>query len=95
MTKNNLQIGEAANDGSIYAGTFNEYKVFAAPSSLLDLTNSNPPPLTLTFNDAAKVVQKLNETKYLGHDDWKMPELEIVKAIHFGFSSHPLRLVKA
>ena len=38
--------------------------------------------VTMTFNDAAKAVKKLNSNKALGHDDWQIPLLENVRVLY-------------
>ena len=78
VVKRALEVGDKAEDGSIYAGTVNGYKVFAAP---LDLTNDKAQHLTLTFNDAAAWVKYLNDNKYLGHTDWMIPESEVMGTV--------------
>jgi Protein of unknown function (DUF1566) len=63
-----LEPGTRMEDGSVYAGLTADGKlILAMPADL---------PVTLTFNDAAKAVKKLNADNALGHDDWQIPVLE-------------------
>jgi hypothetical protein len=66
--------GTDMEDGSVFAGvTRDGQKIFAMPMDL---------GFTATFNDAVKAVEKLNEKKALGHDDWQIPDLETLKILH-------------
>ena len=67
--KDALEPGTKIADGSIFAGLTVDGKqqIYAMPTDL---------DVTLTFNDAAKRVTKLNADKSLGHDDWQIPSLE-------------------
>lgn len=38
--------------------------------------------VAMSFNDAAKAVQKLNSQKAFGHDDWQIPSLDIVHVLY-------------
>lgn len=38
-------------------------------------------PLTLTFNEAATYAKQMNEKKYLGFDDWRIPTNEELKLL--------------
>jgi hypothetical protein len=69
-----LEIGARLADGSIYAGLTVDGKsqIFAMPTDL---------NVTMTFNDAAKAVQELNNQKALGHDDWQIPSLENLRVL--------------
>ena len=68
-----LVLGQQTADG-VYAGLTADGKqqIFAMPTDL---------GVTMTFNDAAKAVKKLNSNKALGHDDWQIPALENVRVL--------------
>jgi hypothetical protein len=67
--KASLEVGAKMADGSVFAGltTDSKQQIFAMPTDL---------DITMTFNDAAKSVEKLNANKFLGHSDWQIPTLE-------------------
>jgi len=69
-----LMAGSKMADGSIFAGLTADGKqqIFAMPTDL---------DVTMTFNDTAKAVKKLNSQKSLGHDDWQIPALENVHVL--------------
>ena len=58
--------GDEMPDGSVYAGVSpNTGKpMYAMPVNA---------PLTMTFNKAVNYAKRLNQEKYLGHDDWRLP----------------------
>lgn len=64
-----LPIGAEMTDGSVFAGLTADGKqqIYAMPGNL---------DLTMTFNDAAESVKKLNNNKALAHGDWQIPSLE-------------------
>jgi hypothetical protein len=64
-----LLAGAKMVDGSVFAGMTADGKqqIYAMPDDL---------DVTMTFNDAAKAVKKLNSQKALGHDDWQIPGKE-------------------
>jgi hypothetical protein len=68
-----LVLGQQTADG-VYAGLTADGKqqIFAMPTDL---------GVTMTFNDAAKAVKKLNSNKALGHDDWQITALENVRVL--------------
>src|ERR1035437_7553017 len=68
------ELGQKMKDGSVYAGLTADGKqqIYAMPTDL---------DVTMTFNDAAKAVKKLNSQKSLGHDDWQIPALENVRVL--------------
>ncbi len=70
-----LEPGAKMADGSIFAGLTDDGKqqIFAMPADL---------SITLTFNDAAKVVKNLNADKALGQDDWQIPSLENARVLY-------------
>ena len=70
-----LMAGSKMADGSIFAGLTADGKqqIFAMPTDL---------DVTMTFNDAAKAVKKLNNNKALGHDDWQIPSLKNVRVLY-------------
>ncbi len=71
--KDALELGTKMADGSVYAGTTAEGKlIFALPQDL---------DVTMTFNDAAKAVKKLNKDKALGYNDWEIPSLENLRIL--------------
>jgi hypothetical protein len=63
-----LAPGQQTADG-VYAGLTSDgaQQIFTMPKDL---------DVTMTFNDAAKAVEKLNTDKALGHSDWQIPSLE-------------------
>ncbi len=73
--KDALEAGARMADGSIFAGLTADGKqqIFAMPTDH---------DVTMTFNDAAKAVKKLNSQKALGHDDWQIPSLENVRVLY-------------
>ncbi|HXN51435.1 MAG TPA: hypothetical protein VN943_05805 [Candidatus Acidoferrum sp.] len=70
-----MKVGTKMADGSVFAGlTGHGAQIFAMPTNLRDVT--------MTFNDTAKMVAKLNASNALGHDDWEIPtlrQMEILK----------------
>lgn len=65
--------GTDMDDGSVFVGvTRDGEKIFAMSMDL---------GFTATFNDAAKAVERLNEKKALGQDDWQIPDLETLKTL--------------
>lgn len=70
-----LESGAKMADGSVFAGMTADGKqqIFAMPTDL---------GVTMTFNDAAKRVKKLNSQKALGHDDWQIPSLGNVRVLY-------------
>jgi len=69
-----LMAGQKMADGSVFAGLTADGKsqIYAMPDDL---------DVTMTFNDAAKAVKKLNNNKALGHDDWQIPAIENVRIL--------------
>jgi hypothetical protein len=63
------EVGTKIADGSIFAGLTVDGKqqIFAMPRDLDE---------TMNFYDAREQVEKLNAGRVLGHDDWKIPNLE-------------------
>ena len=63
-----LALGQQTADG-VYAGLTADGKqqIYAMPTDL---------DVTMTFNDAAKAVKKLNAKNALGHNDWQIPALD-------------------
>lgn len=60
--------GTKMADGTIYAGqTKNKKPFYAAPSDV---------SITMTFNQAAEHIKKVNKEKYLGFSDWRLPTRE-------------------
>ena len=70
-----LELGAKMADGSIFAGLTADgrQQIYAMPTDLA---------VTMTFNDAAKAVKKLNNDKFLGHDDWQIPSLENLRVLY-------------
>jgi len=70
LKSDTLVVGQQTADG-VYAGLTLDGKqqIFAMPKDL---------SITMTFNDAAKAVKKLNVDKNanLGHNDWQIPALD-------------------
>ena len=73
MTEATLEIGQQTADG-VYAGLTpdGKQKIYAMPKDL---------DVVMTFNDAAKAVEKLNDKNTLGHDDWQIPSLENLRVM--------------
>ncbi len=73
-TRKPVTTGEKMTDGSLYAGLTDDgkYRVFAMPTDL---------STTITFNNAAKAVKKLNADRALGHADWQIPTREQLKVL--------------
>jgi len=73
--KKALEIGARMADGSIFAGLTADGKqqIYAMPNDLI---------VCVTFNDAAKVVRKLNEKNTLGHDDWQIPSSDSLHILY-------------
>jgi hypothetical protein len=69
-----LIVGQKITDGSVFAGLTADGKqqIYAMPTDL---------DVTMTFNDAAKAVERLNDKNTLGHNDWQIPVLENVRAM--------------
>src|ERR1019366_9539170 len=69
-----LELGQLTKDG-VYAGLTADGKqqIYAMPTDLR--TRFLKRSLTMTFSDASKVVEKLNEKNALGHNDWEIPNL--------------------
>jgi len=60
-----LEVGATMADGSVFAGVASDGKqILSMPTDL---------GVTMTFNDAAKQVKRLNADRVLGHDDWVIP----------------------
>jgi|SRR5579864_1003539 len=57
--------GDSMNDGTVYAGSLDGREIYTTPEDA---------KLTYTFNEAADYAAKLNREKYLGHDDWRVPD---------------------
>ncbi len=73
MTEDALKAGATMADGSVVAGLAPDGKqILVMPTDL---------GVTLTFNDAAKQVKKLNAEKALGHDDWVIPTIEQLRML--------------
>ncbi len=70
----NPEIGDRMQDGSVYAGLTEDgtQKIFAMPKDL---------GVTLTFVDAARAVKKLNADEALGHDDWQIGSLDMMRVL--------------
>ena len=70
-----LLSGQKMADGSVFAGMTADGKqqIYAMPEDL---------DVTMTFNDAAKAVKKLNSQKALGHDDWQIASLENTRVLY-------------
>src|SRR5665213_2891036 len=68
-----LVLGQKTADG-VYAGLTPDGKqqIFAMPKDL---------DVTLTFNDAAKRVQSLNADNALGHNDWQIGSLDVMRVL--------------
>lgn len=66
-------VGQQTADG-VYAGLTADGKqqIFAMPKDL---------DVTMTFNDAAKAVEKLNADNALGHNDWQIPAVENLRVL--------------
>jgi len=72
--KTALVIGEQTADGSVYGGLTPDGKkqIFVMPKDL---------DLALIFNEAAKAVDKLNTDKALGHSDWQIGSMEVMRVL--------------
>lgn len=73
--KETLELGQKMQDGSIYAGrTVSGFiqQIFAMPTDL---------SATMTFNEAAEAVEKLNAENALGHNDWQIPSLDSLRIL--------------
>ena len=77
-----LVLGQQTEDG-VYAGLTadgidagltadGKQQIFAMPTDL---------NVTMTFNDAAKAVEKLNADKALGHNDWQIGSLDVMRIL--------------
>jgi hypothetical protein len=64
-----LVLGQEMPDHSVFAGFTADGKqeIFAMPKDL---------GVTMTFNDAAEAVKKMNAENALGHNDWQIPALD-------------------
>ena len=77
-TEKQLQIGDEIRENgivtAIYAGLTKDGKqqIFAMPK---DLTTARGYHI-MTFNKAAKVIEKMNGYNAFGHHDWQIPNLE-------------------
>ena len=60
------ELGDKRPDGTILAGTSPDTgkPMYTTPADA---------PLTMNFKKAADYAKTLNEEKYLGHDDWRVP----------------------
>jgi hypothetical protein len=78
-----LDVGTRMADGSIYVGLTTEgtSQIFAMPTDLI-IRRWRRGVSTVTFNDAAKAIQRLNSHKSFGHDDWQIPSLENLRALY-------------
>ena len=72
MTK--AAAGQKMADGSIFVGLTADGKqqIFAMPTDL---------GVTMTFNAAAKTVEKLNADKAFGHNDWQIGSLDVMRVL--------------
>ena len=72
--KKEVNLGQKMQDGSVYAGLTADGKqeIYAMPRDLF---------MTMTFNDAASCVKELNADNALGHNDWQIPALEILRVL--------------
>ena len=79
-----FKIGGVMADSSIFAGLTADGKqqIYAMPTDL---------DVTMTFNDAAKRVEKLNADKFLGHDDWQIPSLENLRVLYRNKNENALK----
>lgn len=70
-----VEVGTTMPDGSIFAGITADGKqrIYAMPDDL---------DVTMSFNDAAKAVKKLNKNKSHGHDDWRIPSREHLRVLY-------------
>ena len=72
-----LKIGDEIRENgvvtAIYAGRTADGKLILTMPTDLDVP--------MTFNDAAKAVEKLNDKNTLGHNDWQIPVLENVRVM--------------
>lgn len=69
-----LMVGQKMADGSVFAGMTADgtSQIYAMPEDL---------DVTMTFNDAAKAVKKLNRQKYLGHNDWQIGSIGVIRVL--------------
>jgi hypothetical protein len=68
-----LEAGARMVDGSVFAGIAPGGKqIVAMPTDLA---------VTLTFDDATQLVEKLNSENAFGHDDWVIPTQEQLKIL--------------
>jgi hypothetical protein len=67
-------IGEQMADGSVYGGLTRDGKhhIYAMPKDL---------SLSMIFNEAAKAVKQLNAGKALGHSDWQIGSMEVMRVL--------------
>ena len=72
--KDVIKAGTKAADGSVFAGLTPDGKqhIYVMPKDL---------GVTLRFNEAAERVAQLNTAKALGHNDWQIPSLEILRIL--------------
>ena len=63
--KGTPEAGDKMEDGSIFAGL--------SPDTGKQMFVMRQDGLVATFNGAAKYAKTLNESKILGHDDWRVP----------------------
>lgn len=70
----NLEIGQLMKDGTVYAGNTSDgiYQIYAMPEDL---------DVALTFNKAVKAVHELSSEEALGHDDWQIGSLDVLKVL--------------
>jgi hypothetical protein len=73
--KQEMKVGDKLPDGTVYAGISpgTHKPIYAMPQDA---------PLTYTFNDAAKYAEQLNAQKYLGHDDWRVPDIKELNLLY-------------
>jgi hypothetical protein len=71
-----LVIGQKMADGSIYAGLTpdGDQQIFAMAEDLSQKFRFQK-YLTMTFNQASGIVEKLNTENAFGHNDWHIPSL--------------------
>jgi hypothetical protein len=76
-----LMAGQKMADGSIFAGLTadGEQQIYTLPEDLK--TGFLKIQLTANFNDAVERVKQLNAKKAFGHDDWKIPELDVLQTL--------------
>ncbi len=70
-----MKPGTEMADGSVYGGLTPDGKarIFVMPQDF---------SMTMTFNEAAKAVNKLNRQRTLGHSDWRIPTLENFEVLY-------------